>query len=197
MPTRQQSLIDAINWDHAREFSYAAHHNEALDYVCLFRSVGLTLKAYFFDDGCKGEAAVPHTHRYDFDTRVLAGSVHETRFSPSGEPPFEYEGFRYDCIVEGGSGFTSLGPAPLRIESITRYEDGDVYTNRAHNDIHTLGDVEPGTIILLTQYADVGPKTTYGWSKNGPPNMDGIYRPMDGATLKRRVERLRAVLEAP
>jgi hypothetical protein len=195
MSTRQQNLAEAINWDHAREFSYTAHHNEVLDYVCLFRSAGLTLKAYFFDEGCDGEAAVPHTHRYDFDTRVLAGAVHETRFSLSAKAPYAYELYDYDCIVEGGSGFTPLGPSPLRIDSITRYEAGDVYSNRAHVDIHTLGDVEPGTIILLTQYADVGPKRTFGWSKSGPPNMDGIYRPMDNATLKRRVDRLREALE--
>lgn len=195
MGTRQQRLPAAINMDHAREFSYQAHHTEGLDYLCLFRSVGLTLKAYFFDDAIEGEVAVPHTHRYDFDTRVLAGSVYELRFEERGRAPYVYEKYHYDCIVEGGTGFTSTGLAPLQCSSRRQYIAGDCYSNRAHADIHTLSDVTPGTIILLNQYADRGQATTYGWSKNGPPNMAGIYRKMDESALRRRVEQLQAVLE--
>jgi hypothetical protein len=71
MNSRVPSILDAVNIEHAMEFSYSGHHVDGIDYLCLLRSKFLTFKVYFFDNGCDGSIVIPHTHRYDFDTKRL------------------------------------------------------------------------------------------------------------------------------
>lgn len=195
-PTRQPSVLDALNIEHAREFSYAAHHSSAIDYLCLFRSAALTLKAYFFDRGQNDSVAVPHTHRYDFDTRVVAGALTEVRYRTRGSHGSwtSTRRFAYLPIVDGG-GFTDAGEDRISEVSRALYRAGQTYSNRAHLDIHTLRDVSPGTILIITQYADDTDGHTYAWSCE-TPRTEGLYRRMSEREIRLRAEQLHAVLQS-
>src|SRR5690606_27781115 len=122
-----------------------------------------------FDHGGAGTEAIPHTHRYDFDTRVIQGGVTEVRFEEvsTGRVEHAYQQLEYHCIADGGDGFRHRAMAMLREESANTFTYGETYRNRAHRDIHTLRYVKPKTILLLTQYADIQPSTTFAWSRVG------------------------------
>ena len=56
--------------------SFRNFHTVGLDYVCLHRSTDLTVKGYFYDrTEVSARLVNPHSHRYDFATEVLRGSV--------------------------------------------------------------------------------------------------------------------------
>lgn len=214
---RQPSLREAINLEHALEFSYRSHHSAKLDYLCLFRSTALTIKAYFFDEGSDDAVVVPHTHRYDFETHVLCGQLVEARFAELplhftgteqstvvGVAGFQHERpttalrymrWAYRPVVEGG-GFSGTDWCALAQLSLTEYRKGGSYRNRAHLDVHTLLDVMPGTVLLLTQYADVGPATTVAYSLGARrPETDGLYERMTRAQVESRIDRLQTVMK--
>ena len=70
------------------ENSFRNFHAKGFDYLCLQRSPGLTLKAYFFDElpGGIAEVVCPHDHRYPFTTTVLSGYMRHYRYLE--QPPF-------------------------------------------------------------------------------------------------------------
>ncbi len=196
--TRQPSILDAINFEHALEFSYNDYHSQKLDYLCLFRSKLLTFKAYFFDEGSVDDLIVPHNHRYSFDTHVLAGQLDEVRYISNlrleGLRSRLYSKYMYESPLDGGSGFWSKGNQWLTSES-TRYYPGQGYHNRAHEDIHTLQNVLPGTILLVTQYQDVEPSGTFAWSTDSKrPSTEGLYNKMRPADVLRRIDQLESLL---
>ena len=201
--TRQPSIGDAINREHALEFSYADYHDPGLDYLCLFRSTGLTLKAYFIDDGSKGDILIPHNHRYSFDSRIIAGSLVETQYVESLTKPCflvadQVMKYRYDCIADGGAGYDEATEVWLMKTSTSRYTryaagvDG-AYNNYAHKNIHTLSEIDPGTIILLTQYADEGSRYSYGYGHKFP---ECVYRKMSPRDVEIRIEQLHEAMKA-
>jgi hypothetical protein len=198
--TRQPTILDALNMEHALEFSYRAHHAECLDYLCLFRSTGLTLKAYFFDEGSADDVVVPHNHRYDFDTRVVRGSLCEQRFytAQSGMECNRFLRWSFNTPVDGGVGFHAPEYSYLYPEDQVkkRHSAGESYFNRAHADIHTLTAVEPGTILLITQFADRSPWTTFAWS-DIKPRTAGLYDKMTRAQVIARAEQLQKAMECP
>lgn len=193
MTTRQPTIFDAINMHDALEFSYGDYHADKLDYLCLFRSTGLTVKAYFVDGGSNDDILCPHNHRYDFTTRVVHGSLEEVQYARGHSPrALALTRYRYDCIADGGVGFEAEGSDYLRPLSPKTYLPGDTYSNFAHTSIHTLRKIVPGTILLLTQYADVGVPYTFGWGTQAPVCE---YRKMERAEVLRRVEQLQEVLK--
>lgn len=74
------------------EHSFENYHALGLDYLCLHRRFGFTVKAYFFDpdrmehNEC-GWLVWPHTHRYEFTHYTVAGLIRHHRFtlSPAAE----------------------------------------------------------------------------------------------------------------
>lgn len=197
MSNRIPSIIDAVNIDHAMEFSYSGHHVDGIDYLCILRSKYLTFKVYFFDNGCDGSIVIPHTHRYDFDTTVLYGSLEENRYTKyDTSESHNVTEYSYNTPLDGGNGFTRMFNSFLFLSSTTRYMPGQTYSNKAHKDIHTLQNVDKGTIILLTQYADVGLPTTKAWLPLGAsvPSTEGMYRKMDRQTVLDRLEHLECIL---
>lgn len=198
MTTRRPGLLDAINFEHAYEFSYAAHHVDNIEYLNLFRSDVLTLKAYFFPYGSHDDVVVPHDHRYNFTTTCVRGRLQELKYRVVGfrgvgvEP---YDLCAYECLVDGGSGFKRVQEQALRVETADYKYQGAVWENKAHVDIHTLSDVTPGTILLLTQYRDVGRSTTRAWSTRGTLPVAAGYEKMERAAIKARIEELQAALE--
>lgn len=194
MTTRQPTILDAINIEHALEFSYTDYHAVGVNYLCLFRSTGVTLKAYFFDAGSNDDILCPHNHRYDFESRVLWGSLEEVQYVRGPQkrmPHLKLNRYRYDCIAEGGVGFEEEAPSILTELTHKTYLPGDSYSNYAHTSIHTLRKIVPGTVLLLMQFADVGVPYTFGWGTQEPVCE---YRKMERAEVLRRVELLHAVL---
>lgn len=193
MTTRRQGIADAINWEHAKEFSYREHVAQGLDYLCLFRSEQLTIKAYFWDDGCIPKFVVPHNHRYDFDSRLVCGSLREIKYMEHADFGERINRYKYDCIVDGGRGF--FGPVLVNLVELSNrsYGPRDAWSNKAHVDIHTLAAIEPGTILLQTQYADKPPMRTLAWAHE-IPNTDNVYRPMDEERIEMRVSQLQEAL---
>ena len=77
-------LLDSVQWDtldvdEVKSNSFKDFHAKGLDYICLFRSPELTLKAYFFSEGMEsqkvGEVVSPHDHRYNFFTQCYSGRI--------------------------------------------------------------------------------------------------------------------------
>lgn len=65
--------------------SFRNFHAKGLDYLCIFRSEELTIKAYFYDiaDDSSPEIICPHDHRYPFATEISTPTVTiRPRFSP-------------------------------------------------------------------------------------------------------------------
>jgi hypothetical protein len=191
--TRQPSILDALNMEHALEFSYRCYHSEKLDYLCVFRSTHLTIKAYFFDEGSNDEVVVPHTHRYDFDTRVVRGSLAEARYSGDIDHGIEYTPLDY----QHGRGFEVIGGCrSFLAHELKVYRAGQSYSNRAHEDIHTLLRVEPGTVLLLNQYQDKGRANTTAFSRKGRPlpTTTGLYERMTRGQVMARADQLQTAL---
>ena len=63
--------------------------------------------------------------------------------------------FEFYTPLNGGDGFKRLYPVVLmRDEAAGFYEAGSRYV-MAYDQVHTLCDVRPGTVLLLHQYRDV------------------------------------------
>ncbi len=191
--------IEAICADSFRDF-----HAKGLDYLCLHRSEEATIKAYFYDlDDCDdmAELVVPHNHRYAFYTHVLAGSVRNKQWQPrhKEDPRWHleerFQEFEYRTPLNGGDGFTWKADVGLMPRGCSNaYTQGHVYFSRA-NAIHTLSDLRPGTVLLLTQLKDEVPigEPTRAFRRglgHEPPSMDGLYSQMDPDHALRRLAQL-------
>lgn len=197
--TRQPTVLDSINLQDAQEFSRVGHRSEAVDYLCLFRSTGLTIKVYFFDDGVETDIVVPHTHRYDFTARVVCGHVREVRYSyadPDEPGSFVTSRWVYNSPVEGGNGFELDVDDDHIVMSANRiYVPGGVYTGVAHSSIHTLTQVFPGTIVMVYQYADVGADHMHAWSAEKPKIEGSLGRKMSAEEVLKRARQLQRALD--
>lgn len=169
--------------------SFRNFHAKGLDYLCLHRSPELTIKAYFYENAGEDSAEVvcPHDHRYPFSTHILAGQSEHYRYAIDWGSPSTYSCFEWKTPLLGGDGFTYLGPSPLRKQRIENHLAGSSYWCDA-DDIHTIRIVQPDTVLLLYQHADVvpvsRPTVTFvpGYDRE-PPNLAGIYdlMPLDVA----------------
>lgn len=145
--------------------SYRNLHAKGVDYVCLQRSDKFTLKVYFFDipagpTGIIPDVVNPHDHRYNFRTSIIRGAVSNSiwaKAAKSGSVEAKwFERYRYYTPLNKGHGFEWEGRSPLVLDSKTTYTPGQQYSS-LHNTIHTIGDLIPGTILVLEQYEDVVP----------------------------------------
>ena len=165
--------------------SYMDYHVKGLDYLCLKRSEGLTLKVYFFEGDVKDlpEVVNPHNHKYDFTSEVLSGVVenilYRTSVSNPGKNGTAYQRFDYHSPLNGGGGFSeSAKESVLVIRKRTKYHLGNQWKSNA-TDIHTLRIHSPGTILLLRQFEDVTPidVPTQTFVPEGlpAPSLTGLY----------------------
>lgn len=170
--------------------SYMDFHARGLDYLCLQRDELFTRKVYFFDRAePASEVVAPHDHRYDFQTTVLAGELHNWRFQAldaEDRACFEggdlYEQFSYRTPLNGGDGFAHEGERVLYREDRERYLAGQTHAHRAA-ELHTIGVPSDRTVIELTQSADVVPvgEPTLLFKPLGqrePPSLAGLYSRM-------------------
>lgn len=179
--------IEAICASSFRDF-----HATGLDYLCLHRSPERTAKVYFFDDEAADspEVVIPHTHRYDFHTAVLAGEMVDHLFALSFTRGAPYEAFDYMTPLNGGAGFTWAREVMLYRRNSARYEAGTEHAT-AHFEVHTIS-VVPGTVLMLVQGPDIVPlnEPTRAFRAAGsrePPSLDGLYRPMDADHARLRL----------
>jgi hypothetical protein len=163
--------------------SFRNFHVKGFNYLCLSRSLLRTEKVYFFPDDLafQPELVMPHNHRYDFITEVIAGSVRNKLYRPSTTGP-RFDVFSYRTPLNGGNGFSWSHETSLDCFSSTMYQRGDIWESK-HHEIHTLQVLERGTIIKLTQFQDVFPLHvgTQSYRVVGsrePPNLDGLYDEM-------------------
>jgi hypothetical protein len=134
------------------------HHVEGIDYLCLHRSDKLTVKLYFIDptaiDIEPGKFLVtPHTHRYNFESTVLKGTLRHVRFEEVRGTAYEVSTYSPETRSRESRGDANLVP------STEVYSAGGHYWNSVL-DIHTL--IVPAVPVLLglVQYSDVWPRST-------------------------------------
>jgi hypothetical protein len=78
-------LLEQFNEDEMAQHSIKDHHVYGMDYLCLARTPGLTVKIYHMNEPYnpnEGFLVHPHSHRYAFDTIVLRGFTRHLRFKP-------------------------------------------------------------------------------------------------------------------
>ena len=197
------------NWVHLEEVlanSFFDYHVKGFDYVCLKRSFEHTIKLYFFDGDVSKmpEVVAPHDHRYDFDTRCLAGSVENRIYRPvsDGAPGAKrYEWFFYTTPLNGGSGFKWRGERFLAEDTHRRIvaKAGEYYP-MWYEEIHTIQLRENSTVLRLDQYQDVVPMgvptSTYTTNRE-PPSLSGLYRKPKADEVMARLNRLSPSLDLP
>lgn len=172
--------------------SYRDFHAPGLDYLCLHRSPAMTVKAYFFDRGAVGAPVMPHNHRYDFYTQVLAGHCVHTRFrlcDATDPSPFIQTFQRRDWT-------SPLFGEPLFQSGWSRRADNTLARLRPMRENHGPGsgyfvsvdeihdiDVTSETVLLLTQFPSRIPRdkptsTYFPLSVIEPAPLKGLYQPM-------------------
>ncbi|WP_099021252.1 hypothetical protein [Mycolicibacterium palauense] len=182
--------------------SYGDFHAKGLDYLCLYRSPGYTVKVYLFPDGMEnqeyGEVVNPHDHRYDFHTRCLSGVIENQwyRIPPCWDGESEgdecgqmYNVFAWDTPLLGGDGFRYMDRVPLQRNEVRQFPKGQTYYMSAE-EYHTIRVVEPETAILLVQYEDVIPvglPTLTFTQSDKAPSIDGLY---SGFTADQALDKL-------
>jgi hypothetical protein len=135
----EMDLVEMMN------HSVMNHIIDGMHYLCLHRSPKVTLKLYLIErdsNDFSGFLLHPHTHRYAFDTVVLAGELDEIKFG-------EREGGEWDRHVYHTEtrSFRPAATAGL-VPHATRHRRGSHYFNST-SDIHTLRAVTVGEPVLL------------------------------------------------
>lgn len=170
--------------------SYKNFHAKGFHYLCLYRSPELTRKVYIAEDHVTEmpEVVNPHDHRYNFRTEVLAGSVTNLLYTTPPKDGFAqrrftsagvFQHFDYRTPLLGGNGFTWRGETELGVLSEHTYTPTRAYLMNEY-ELHTIRINQPGTVLLLDQYADVvaddAPTSTYFPDTNAPDLTDsGLY----------------------
>ncbi len=152
------------------QFSTVNHHVEGMDYICLHRAPGLTMKVYLIEEPINpngGYLVSPHDHRYPFYSTVLNGSLRHHRFAVRKDidcyehlPLYTQMRYNPDLRVQGGKPEEFFDAHRLvRLETIEAkvHRAGDEAYFVSPHEIHTLEmiNVATPTLIGLMQLNDV------------------------------------------
>lgn len=180
----------------ALRYSFRDYHVKGFDYLCLKRTDRETVKVYFFDGEVSQlpEVVMPHNHRYDFLSTVLAGQVRNRLFQEYDRDVYgadPYECFDYSTPLNGGGGFRWRYTTWLKPALDLQYEAGEAYAMRAP-DIHTIQIMAAQTVLMLIQYEDKVPvgEPTWAYQPDGDrsaPDLSGLYNPMTEAYVQDRL----------
>lgn len=157
----KQLLLD-LNPQTVAEHSSFNHHVHGMDYLCLHRSEKLTVKLYFIDPARltarAGEALVtPRTHRYAFESTVLAGELtHKTFHEKDGMCQFDKFAYEPASRMRVGMGCVRL----QRASEITHQPDENPSYWVNTETIHTLVVPREPVLLGLVQFADTVPTST-------------------------------------
>lgn len=194
-----RSFINNVDLKQAVAHSFCNWHAIGVDYLNLAYTPDLVAKLYFFsprqmgkllDDGCWGQGIVvnPHTHAYNFDTVVLAGSVINVVYEPihSSHPygVFWHE-HKYVSPLQKTNVETSLSydteVVKLLGNPICQYRAWEGYSFD-HKGIHSISvpvNTDVRTILFLLQYRNAGKPYTKLYTRTGErPDITGLYYPM-------------------
>lgn len=142
----EMDLVEMMN------HSMMNHIINGMHYLCLHRSPKITLKLYLIErktNDFAGFLLHPHTHRYAFDSTVLAGSIEELKFQPcKGDEWDQYEYVTELRKFERRANYGLIGEGHV-------YQPGEHYFNDV-TDIHTLRAVpDAGPVLIgLMQFMD-------------------------------------------
>jgi hypothetical protein len=190
-----------MDYQHLIDNSYRNFHAKGLDYLCLKRTPGHTVKLYVFNgDATKlPEVVNPHDHRYAFKTTVLRGAIGDRRFQRAEVAGNVYQAFDYMTPLNGGNGFTFRGNERLRLVEDVHLDRGHVL-NTGPEHTHTIYTKDDQTVLLLEQFADViAPELpTSCWVRIGEPKPDtsGLYEKFTEAEYMDRLANLFPLLPA-
>lgn len=154
-----KQMLYELDCADAAASSMINHHTEGLDYLCLHRSRGLTVKLYLIDPARVGKSpgsflVTPHTHRYSFGTTVLGGRIQHLVFTPSAGDAYD----RFWYAPENRER-RYAGEAGLEVQSDIMCTPGVDYWVSIF-DTHTLV-VPTGPVLLgLVQLGDIVPTST-------------------------------------
>ncbi len=185
-------MLNDKEMEFALRHSFRDFHVKGLHYVSLPMARGPGFKkVYFFenDAATDGPLVMPHDHRYNFGTKVLAGQLENVLYKPVSKRGMRFNRFSYRTPLNGGDGFTWESEVLLGVQSRNLYKAGEKYGSM-HSQIHTLANIKAGTILVLAQYPDVlpldVPTTAYAVERE-PPSLSGLYSKMDGNEIVQRV----------
>jgi hypothetical protein len=135
------------------------HHTEGMDYLCLHRSSGLTVKLYLIDPARVGKSpgsylVTPHTHRYSFGTTVLGGRIQHLVFSQAAGDGYDRFGYAPENRERRYAG--EIG---LAVQSDVMCTPGVDYWVSIF-DIHTLVVPTCPVLLGLVQLGDIVPTST-------------------------------------
>jgi hypothetical protein len=185
--------------------SYTNFHAKGVDYVCLERSPGTSLRVYFFDGVAPGvDVVFPHNHRYRFSSLCLAGGLSDREYTETpipGHKSEEHQKFAWRTPLNGGDGFDWIESAPLWTYRYSWHE-AEVYPcpwYTTPNKIHTISVQRSDTVLLIRQHESVVPRglptvTYVPGDSLEPPSLDGLYDEMPMDRLIRRLAALDELL---
>lgn len=180
--------------------SFKDFHVKGMDYLCLYRSEVLTIKVYFFDGvGTDGALVMPHDHRYNFGTTVLAGELIDERYAldlcamPGSD---RYSQFYYETpLNDANGGFYYFRDAFLYKAETKRMSKGN-YLFTPSQVIHTI-KVKPDTVLCLHQFEDLlpigAPTRAFKQGDKAPPNTSGLYTKPTVDWVKKRIEQFKGL----
>lgn len=121
------------------------HHIDGIDYLCASRTPQVTAKIYMIghkgpvDNFNAGFVAVPHTHRYDFYTVVLAGKIEHIRFKKTDRKGIRrWSEHGFDPSESGTQKILERCHENISFDTtIEEYSRGESYHVNS-NEIHTL-----------------------------------------------------------
>jgi hypothetical protein len=174
-PHAIRALLDQLNPQEASLDSMLNHHANGMDYLCLHRSPQLTVKLYLLHDAGNennGWLVNPHSHRYSFESTVLAGAIRHIRFRR--QRGREWQEHRYNPDRKAMKPGQHVGldwQADLHRPGSSYFVDP--------TEIHTLQVVEEAgpTLIALHQFADVKEDTELYLRPGEKPMMPDYRRP--------------------
>lgn len=179
--------------------SFKNFHAKGLHYLCTFRSDQLTQKFYFFDGDVRKlpEVVNPHDHRYDFQTKVLAGSMIDYRYRPCAPSTGQrFTGYEWRTPLNGGAGFSEPFEMNLKRTTSKTLASSEVYFTPAEV-IHTIRPGADQTVIMLLQMEDKlpleEPTTTFVQGEGEAPSLDGLYERFTEGEIVELINRINAL----
>lgn len=139
--------IEADGDQLARTAAFAYRHTNGFRKITLFRSDACCLRVHIWDDGASRAENI-HNHRWGFASRVLAGTVSESRFELAG-PGRKADEFGY--VRAPGENFGSLE----RVREVELAQSGELVHGESSlysmttPEIHRINDDHSGALITL------------------------------------------------
>lgn len=155
--------LETLNVEKAMPNSRIDHHTTGLNYLNLQRSDKFTLKLYLIEglnNNNGGFLIHPHSHRYDFNTVVLAGQIRNVVLEDAGilgalgskkdrlaMKRFDYS-FEDGVSAKGEKTFLRIDQELSRV-----YQRDESYLLNT-SQIHTLETFDTPTLLCLSQFED-------------------------------------------